>query len=224
MKKTTFLVFLIFASISCKNASFYKNRYTRADRGSRLFHEQYSTENDYCLGEIRNCHFIKTPGFLSSSGKIFFTLDSIENTLRMSYSRQLSVISVEPTERVFFDRNCAVPPGVINSESDILSRESEKRCPFLIYPQFEVMSNSIKNMDGGGGMEAAMDMDDDKHLLEYKLTTAIYQNDTLIYMDNRTHWTEVFSERGEQVIYQVPQVIIDSLVTLTLQEYFKRME
>lgn len=73
-------------------------------------------------------------------------------------------------------------------------------------------------------MEAAMDMGDDKHLLEYKLTTAIYQNDTLIYMDNRTHWTEVFSERDEQLTYYVPQVVIDSLVTLTLQEYFKRME
>lgn len=74
------------------------------------------------------------------------------------------------------------------------------------------------------GAATIVDTFNDKHIIEYKLITSIYQNDTLIYMDNRTHWTEVFSERGEQLKYHVPQVVIDSLVTLTLQEYFKRME
>ena len=60
--------------------------------------------------------------------------------------------------------------------------------------------------------------------IEYKLVTAIYQNDSQIYMDNHGFRTEFFSERDEQVKCQVPQIVIDSLVTLSLQEYFKRME
>lgn len=73
-------------------------------------------------------------------------------------------------------------------------------------------------------MEFSHDTGDDIHRIEYKLITSIYSNDTLIYMDNRTYWTEIISERDEQLTYHVPQVVIDSLVTLSLQEYFKRLE
>ncbi|MCC5929450.1 MAG: hypothetical protein JJU28_09415 [Cyclobacteriaceae bacterium] len=87
-----------------------------------------------------------------------------------------------------------------------------------------ITSYTYRNIEGGGGLTFVEYMGNDRHSFEYKLVTSIYQNDTLVYMDNRAYWTEVFSERGERLRYQVPQVVLDSLVSLTLKEYFKRVE
>jgi hypothetical protein len=87
-----------------------------------------------------------------------------------------------------------------------------------------VSTQSGKRIEGGGGLEWAEDMGDDRHLIEYKLITSIYQNDTLIYMDNRAYWTRLIAERGTSVQHHVPQEVIDTLVKLSLEEYFKRMK
>jgi hypothetical protein len=87
-----------------------------------------------------------------------------------------------------------------------------------------VSTQSGKRIEGGGGLEWAEDMGDDRHLIEYKLITSIYQNDTLIYMDNRAYWTRLIVERGSRVQHNVPQEVIDTLVKLSLEEYFKRMK
>ena len=97
-------------------------------------------------------------------------------------------------------------------------------CNAVLIPDLIVTSYTSRNTEGGGGLELVYDMGNDKNWIEYKLVTAIYQNDSQIYMDNHGFRTEFFSERDEQVKCQVPQIVIDSLVTLRLQEYFKRME
>jgi hypothetical protein len=159
-----------------------------------------------------------------SFGKIFFSPDSIDRMMLTSYNRFFNISSHPPREQTFFDRKCDTPTELFSENMDKFGSGAGEICENIILPTLTITSNSGKHIQGGGGMEPAEDMGNDKHILEYKLITSIYQNDTLIYMDNRTHWTEVFSERGEQLMYQVPQVVIDSLVTLTLQEYFKRVK
>lgn len=222
--KTIYLIAIAgMTLISCKNSFFYTDLYTRADRKSKLFMHSYSQQNEFCIHKIQACHFAETTGPLSTNGKIHFFRDSIELAVEKAYSRNLNVTSISASKQDFFDKKCNMP-NEIWASSSAPSNRPDMLCKNIILPQFSISSKSIKRTEGGGGMAPAFDVGDDKHLLEYKLTTAIYQNDTLIYMDNRTHWTEVFSERGEQLMYQVPHVVIDSLVTLTLQEYFKRME
>jgi hypothetical protein len=112
-----------------------------------------------------------------------------------------------------------LPKGLISS-----IQSACQDCDAVIIPQLKITSKSLKNTYWGGPTGFSEDLGDDKHFLEYKLVTSIYRNDTLIYMDNRTHWTEVISERGQQLEYQVPQEVIDTLVKLSLEEYFKRMK
>ncbi len=222
--KTICLLFLAGLSLnSCKNSFFYADLYTRADRKSKFFMRSYSRQTEFSIHKIQACHFTETTGRLSTSGKIHFNRDSIELTIQQAYSRRLNITSISTSKQDLFDKKCTLPDELVTPSHD-LSQGGEKACKSMILTLFSVSTKSIKRTEGGGGITPAFDAGDDKHLLEYKLTTAIYQNDTLIYMDNRTHWTEVFSDRGEQLMYEVPQVVIDSLVTLTLQEYFKRVK
>ncbi len=222
--KTIYLLAIAGMSlISCKNSFFYTDLYTRADRKSKFFTQSYSRQTEFCIQNIEACHFTETTGLLSTNGKIYFNRDFIELIIQQAYSRNLNVSSISTSKQDFFDKKCTIPNKLL-AASNAPSHRIEMLCKNFVLPQFSISTKSIKRTEGGGGMTPAFDVGDDKHLLEYKLTTAIYQNDTLIYMDNRSHWTEVISDRGEQLIYQVPQVVIDSLVTLTLQEYFKRIE
>lgn len=226
MKQSVILILLVVFIVGCKNRFFYPNSFIRVDRHARFYHANYSKHYHYCIPEFRSCHYTELRGnaLAMSSGKIFFRRDSVEHTIQNAYRRFFNVSGQLPLEPTFFDRKCFTPSSLYSETLDAFRFESTDICENVILPTLIIISNSGKHIDGGGGMEPAEDMGDDKHLLEYKLTTAIYQNDTLIYMDNRTHWTSVISERDEQLTYHVPQVIIDSLVTLTLQEYFKRME
>lgn len=209
--------------ISCKNSFFYTDLYTRADRKNKFFEQSYSRQSEFCIHKIQICHLTETTGRLSTNGKIYFDRESIELIIQQAYSRSLNTTSMSAPKQDSFDKNCATQ-NELSIASNTPSHKGERICKNFVLPQFSVSTKSIKRSEGGGGMTPAFDAGDDKHLLEYKLITSIYQNDTLIYMDNRTHWTEILSERGEQLMYQVPQVVIDSLVTLTLQEYFKRVK
>ncbi|MBX2947294.1 MAG: hypothetical protein KF725_15805 [Cyclobacteriaceae bacterium] len=142
----------------------------------------------------------------------------------MAYTKSFSDVKFVSNSKTSFDANCHFAAKVLPQNFKISENDSSERYSNIIIPQLRILSKSIKSVYWGGPMGFSEDMGDDKHLLEYKLITSIYKNDTLIYMDNRTHWTEVFSERGEQLHYQVPQEVIDTLVTLSLEEYFKRVK
>lgn len=225
MKTVFFSTVIVLVLVSCKSAFFYTGLYTRADRRSVFYLKNYSQQALFCIPKFRSCHYTELRGnaLAMSFGKIFFRRDSIDRMILTSYNRFFDVSGHLPLESTFFDRKCDTPHKLFSENLNNFHSDSGEACENVILPTLIITSNSGKHIQGGGGMEPAEDMGNDKHIIEYKLITSIYQNDTLIYMDNRTHWTEVFSERGEQLMYQVSQVVIDSLVTLTLQEYFKRM-
>lgn len=97
--------------------------------------------------------------------------------------------------------------------------------PAMVKLFLKINYHSSMNIVSGIVVETSNDAGNDKHHLKYKLALALYnERNNLIYIDNRAHWTNVFSERGEQLEYEVPQKVVDSLVKLSLQEYYKRLK
>lgn len=220
--KSAPLLLIMFISLGCKNHAFYTDLYARDGRRNLLLLKTYPKVQEAKISDIFICHK-NEPTVASTGSRVILNRNSIKSTIAFAFGNHFEVEDLVVVENAFFNRDC-------NSQQKralekVSSRSHKpKGLEIELSPILEIITRSGKRTEGGGGLEFLEDMGDDKHLLEYKLTTAIYQNDTLIYMDNRTHWTEVFSERGEQLMYQVPQVVIDSLVTLTLQEYFKRVK
>lgn len=216
MKAFYLLLLLVLILSSCsKNFLMLEDYYARASRKERKFLKSYHKTDSICIPIIK-FHQRANLG-TGAKGGASLTGNDIENLLRLSYSKS-------------FNR----PFCSSNKESIILRDVNFKKrsldncstcCDEIIVPYLTITSYSYKNTEGGGGLTFVTDMGNDRHSFEYKLITSIYRNDTLIYMDNRMYWgKDLFSERGERLRYQVPQVVIDSLVTLTLQEYFKRVE
>lgn len=214
----TFRLIIIFGILlsSCKNYFFLEDFYARANRKEKFLLESYPTNRTFCIPRIEYCHQIDYRANITCCG-ISFDQKSIGNSLNLSFAGLFHLSSCNKNEESFIIQNCS--SGVEKNGS-----ASNNCCDNRIVPKLIITSNSGKNTAGGGGLTFVEDMGDDRHLIEYKLITSIYQNDTLIYMDNRAYWTRVASARGEQLQYQVPQEVIDTLVTLSLEEYFKRMK
>lgn len=207
---------------SCKNSFFYNGLYTRADRKAKYFENQYPSIESVFIPRFETCHKLVTGSRITN--RIYFLRDSIDQSLLHAYGRYFNSLAEVQEGPRFFDHFCGIPTSTfLQGELDFDVNEGSIPAHTLL-PTLQITSASGRHIVGGGGMEFSHDTGDDIHRIEYKLITSIYSNDTLIYMDNRTYWTEIISERDEQLTYHVPQVVIDSLVTLSLQEYFKRLE
>jgi hypothetical protein len=212
---------LVILTVACKNSIFYPNHFIRQNKKSTFIKSGYAYEDSILL-KVNLCHYHNLEWTPNTTGNLVLNPLQIQHNLIQSYSRYFSFIQEPKIEKAYFGVDCDI------KAEDILSKATPQKDGIHSSPQLfaslRISSASMKRLEGGGGLEIAEDMGDDKHRMEYKLITSVYKNGTVIYMDSRIHWTNIFSDRGEQLKYQVPQVVIDSLVTLTLQEYFKRME
>lgn len=190
-----------------------------------MFQNGYQNQDTFCVQKVKICHFSEIPGlrYAITGSSISFDYSAIESSLKHSYSRLLQISICKNDHNSHLQQDCNYTEKTLSKNLKADYSADNEYCANILIPQLSISSKSGKRIEGGGGMEFAEDMGDDKHLLEYKLITSIYKNDTLIYMDNRAHWTEVISERGKKLHYQVPQEIIETLVTLSLEEYFKRV-
>ena len=224
--KTISLILLLSSFLySCKSHVFYEDLYARKNGKQKMFQEAYQKLDNYCINQIKICHFTEPPGikWAITGSSISLDQNSIENSLKQSYSRLFQISYYEREIGYLLKNDCNSIEHILTTNQK--SESTNFTCyRNMIIPQLSITSKSGKRIEGGGGMEFAEDMGDDRHLLEYKLITSIYRNDSLIYMDNQAHWTSVHSERGEKLNYMVPQEVIDTLVTLTLQEFFKRVK
>ncbi len=205
------LFFGIVLSSCSKNFLMLDDYYARANRKERKFLKSYQRTDSICIPKIKFHHEGKT------WSRILINPETIGNSLSQSYSRSFDL--------AFCGSNKKSP--LVQDSKFLKSSKDDYRdscCEKVVVPDLIITTRTGRNIEGGGGLTFVTDMGNDRHRIEYKLITSIYENDALVYMDNHAYWTEVFSERGEQLMYQVPQVIIDSLVTLTLQEYFKRVK
>jgi hypothetical protein len=223
MKGATWLVFLFFLLGSCKNAFFYTDLYTRTNRKSTYFQREYDDIGSMSLDHLSICREIKVPIMYSTSGMIFFHRDAISNSIVEAIDSRFTISENLLKSNSFWDRNC----GEIakrNYRIRKFGRDNSENKGYSFFGEFSVVAQTTRNIDSGPVVVTAVDLGNDIHRLEYKFTAALFDNGKLIYMDSRTHWTEVISDRGEQLYYQVPQEVIDTLVKLSLEEYFKRIK
>jgi hypothetical protein len=201
---------------SCgKNIFMLENYYGRPNRKERKFLESYQKVESICIPKIKFHHEGNTGR--GTKGGASLTRHDIENSLRLSYSNSFNLPLCDSNQE-----------SVIPRDLDFIARSLENNnscCDLTIFPYLIITSYSYRDSDGGGGSTFAVNLDNDRHSFVYRLVTSIYQNDALVYMDNRSYWgKDVFSERDERLRYQVPQEVIDTLVKLSLEEYFKRMK
>ncbi|QOI98553.1 MAG: hypothetical protein HRU69_14150 [Flammeovirgaceae bacterium] len=210
---------------SCKNAFFYTDLYTRANRKSTFFEKNYDAINTLTINDIRICREFDWPGTrYQTRGRILFQRDSLEESIRNALENHFSKVIYETSQKPFWDENCD-SIVVKNYRSKARAFVGSKHKEHSIFAALNITPRTAKNIDAGILIEAPFpDLGNDIHRIEYKFIVAIFKNESLIYMDSRSHWTEVFSERDEQLHYQVPQEIIETLVTLSLEEYFKRVK
>ncbi|MCH6198847.1 hypothetical protein MMU07_04615 [Aquiflexum sp. LQ15W] len=218
------VILTLLFTISCKNSFFYTDLYTMADRKSRFFLDSYAKETGFALSQISVCQDVELANRLRTPGLIKFFPDSIKSGLTSAFKNNMTIKKEITSTRYYMDSDCRFEDEVLAKGLISSIQSACQDCEAVIIPQLKITSKSLKNTYWGGPTGFSEDLGDDKHLLEYKLVTSIYRNDTLIYMDNRTHWTEVIGARGEKLQYQVPQEVIDTLVKLSLEEYFKRMK
>jgi len=220
--RSVFFIIVFASLISCKNSFWYTNLYTRKSSKLKQFRENYKAVDNVQLGKLHLCYSYNRSR-KQVVGNLQVETSQLIDSLLESYSRKFdhlnvseSAISIDGT-RCLFDSKKSINALHQGTKSTI-------ETPVKLYCQLSVIVASQRNLEGGGGLELTEDMGNDKHLLEYYLITALAQGESLLYIDNRVHWSEAFSERGEQLKYEVPQIVIDSLVTLSLEEYFKRVE
>ena len=185
--------------------------FARTNRKERRFLKSYQETDSICIPKIKFHHEN------TIWSRVSVETSTIGDSLRLAYSRKFNLPFCESNEESMLIQN-------YNFRTREFKKNHNSCCETFIVPDFIVTTHSGKNIEGGGGLSFVKDMGNDRHSIQCKLVTTIYQNDTLIYMDNHGFWTEIFSERDEKVEIQIPKIIIDSLVTLSLQEYFKRME
>lgn len=214
---------LLFVISSCKNGFFYTDLYVR--KTSSLKHIQKHYESDYKI-KVAGLHFclLENPSGIvrKSVGSLTITHSQIVDNLITSYGNRFEDFAFNEKSIDISNAQCRWQ----NKESIIQSiKDDPKNCESQIelYAQLKLVIESQRNLDGGGGLELTEDLGNDKHVMEYFLITALSKDGSLIYMDNIIHWTEVFYDRGEIIQYNIPQETIDSLVTLSLEQYFERV-
>ncbi|MBL7844504.1 MAG: hypothetical protein JNK44_11620 [Cyclobacteriaceae bacterium] len=226
MIKYIIFLYTCFSFTSCKNAFFYTDLYSRANRKSTFFEKNYNPINTLTIDEIRICREVDWPGRHRTRGKIFFQRDSLEESIRNALENHFNKVIYKASQKPFWDENCD-SIVVKNYRSKAKAFEGQEHKEYSIFAALNIVPQTSKNVDVGQvgvGQVEFIDLGNDIHRLEYKFIVAISENRTLLYMDSRSHWTEVFSERDEQLHYQVPQEVIETLVTLSLEEYFKRVK
>jgi hypothetical protein len=191
-----------------------ENYYGRANRKERKFLKSYQETDSICIPKIRFHH--KSNTGRGTTGSLSIRQEDIVSSLSQSYSNSFNLSFCGSNKD-----SPSIEDSFLKNNRDIYHDMYGKE---VIVPDLIITSYTSRNIEGGGGLTFVEDMGNDRHRVEIKLVSSIYQNDTLVYMDNRTYWTEVLSERDERLRYQVPQEVIDTLVKLSLEEYFKRMK
>lgn len=189
-----------------------------------FFFENYESIDSISISELSFCKNRKIPTMNSTSGQIRFNTRALEVSLKKSIEKNLAEIRNNVTRKQSWDFDCS---KIL--KNDLVAPNEQKLKglgkAYSLRINFVIDYHSSKNIDSGTLIETSNDLGNDEHHIKYKLVLALLNStESIIFMDNRAHWTEVFSERGEQLEYEIPQKIIDSLVTLSLEEYYKRLE
>lgn len=227
MKKFVVLFLCITFLSSCLDFKYFTNKYSRDSKSSTFFQKSYTTVNDIKLSKIRICKKRNDPSRTNiekTQGNVIFDINSIKNSLKKHLKSNLKNLNYKNNQDVNWDKSCKNLTHKTLQKKELLP-ESYLKEDYHMEVAFNINYVTKKNLDISGywGSSDYADLGNDISKIEYKLIIALFYQNNLIYMDNQAHWTEVFSKRGEELHYEVPQGVIDTLVTKSLAEYKKRM-
>jgi hypothetical protein len=218
------LVFCV-VSYSCKTAFFYEDGYTRLDRQNTIFKKRYDKIDSIEIRNIEFCFKKKLPlnrfkKRLTTNGSIIYDTDSIVRSLNQSLANHFEYIDFRPKEHQIWSQNCddftKYDFRNIN-ENFSLSTDSA----YNVRISFIIESYTTKNFEIDHFLYV---FDDDKHFVKYLLIFSIYEGKEIIYLDNSVHWKSIYSERNQQLNYDIPQSTIASLVNKSLEEYYELLD
>lgn len=226
--KKFIILFLCTILLSSCGLKYLFNKYSRNSKSSTYFEKNYKRIDTIQLNQIRICKKRNDPSRTNiekTQGNIIFNNNSIENSLKKYLKSNLKNLKYKNNQNVNWSKSCKNLTRKTLQQKDLLP-ESYSNENYHIEVAFNINYVTKKNLDisGDWGAGAYDDLGNDISKIEYKLIIALFHRNSLIYMDNYAHWTEILSERGEKLDYKVPEKIIDSLVTNSLDEYNKRLK
>jgi hypothetical protein len=207
---------------SCKTAFFYEDSYTRLDRKNTIFKKRYDKINSIEIRNIEFCFIKKLPTNrfkkrLTTNGNILYDTNSIVKSLNHSLDNHFKYINFIPEENQIWNPNC---DNFTKYDFKNIKDNSGLRTDLAhnVRISFIIESYTTKNFEIDHFLYV---FDDDKHFVKYLLILSIYEGKEIIYLDNSVHWKSIYSERNEQLNYEIPQSTIDSLVNTSLEKYYE---
>lgn len=228
MKVRIYIFFFLLLFTSCKSHLFYLDSYSRDGKRTTFHKKEYKKPNSIFLNSIVFCKQKKDPTYLQyykTGGDIIFNINSLEKIIRKSLKNSfINITHDEHIDDIKWSNSCKnIDSNTFRNKEILPNSFSSKRYHIQVSFNIDYLIKKNLESDVSGGFTYA-DLGDDLSEIKYKLVVALFFKDDLIYMDNHAHWTKIYSKRGEKLHYEVPQNIIDSLVTKSLAEYKKRLK
>jgi len=210
MKKLA-IYFIVFFLVSCRSNHHFKKNYSEIDSIEKV--------------SIRLCKDRKIPILGYTSGSITFNSKSLRSKILNSIKeKHFYVAEHDELDRFLWDTNCdnLIARNFKDSNKSIKNKNTTSN-KYFINISLHLTYMTRKNIEYGAAFEPSVDIGNDAHEIKYKFVLALFKNKLLEYMDRQIYRITIFSPRNENINYEVPQKIIDSLVTKSLAEYKKRL-
>lgn len=107
------------------------------------------------------------------------------------------------------------------SRTDVLANSSESR---VLFPILDIGTRSYNAPAEGGAIFTIADSGFDWNYIWYTLGVYIFQGSELIYYDQHTYFVNETLPDDVLPEFGIPQLAMDSLVTLTMQGYVDRLK
>jgi len=227
MKNFNFIILITILFASCKGLLPYSKYYERDSRNSTFLKNSYQKTNFIKVSKMVLCQNRNESDIRVSKtkGDLVFNKMQIEKSIQNSFQKSFSNIIYEPNKITNWETSCNNFTKDILMNKNIIPKNETNRA-YHMWISFDIDYTIEKNLDFSGfwGASTYEDIADDISKIKFKLVTSLFYNDSLIYMDNHAYNTWIRTVRGKPFYYEVPQNIIDSLVTKSLAEYKKRLQ
>ena len=210
--------------MSCVTIDPYQNFWYRQNKRSNYFKKKYEPIDNVKINSLILCKKEeKVHQSIKSEGSLSITTQDIEKSIVSQLKKYFENVDYNVKEDTLTKYNC----GLLNKKN-ILSGIYEPNFKLgdihSANITFEIILKSYRDNYKDGFYGGTELLDNDKHIVNFVFRFALFDGKELIYMDNYVYSKAMISEINENVEYQMPKGIVDTLVNKSLIEYHKRLE
>lgn len=224
--KILILLLFSFLIVSCYAHDYYLTYYYRSDRGNTYFEKKYLKPIDTVnLSRIALCkRGTFGEGKLSTRGKLNIKIDKVQENIINSLQNHFVFVNTNLKGSSKWASFCKK-----QNKKEILSDSYKynlnNTINYNMFLSFKVEYKSSRDSSIDSFYSGAVELlDNDEHVVKYALHLTIFHDYKPIYMDNSGHTMILETQLNENINYDVPKHVIDSLVTKSLEEYRKRLK